>query len=70
MDESNQEVKYAGFFTRLLATLVDIAAVSFVINIVGSAITLNAFVILAIWWLYVSIMLIKWRTTIGAYYLE
>jgi uncharacterized RDD family membrane protein YckC len=65
MDESNQEVKYAGFFTRLLATLVDIAAVSFVINIVGSAITLNTFIILAIWWLYVSIMLIKWRATIG-----
>jgi len=59
------EVKYAGFFTRLLATLVDIAAVSFVINVVGSVITLNAFVVLAIWWLYVSIMIIKWRATIG-----
>ena len=63
--ENRNDVKYAGFFTRLLVTLVDIAVISFVINIVGSAITLNAFIILGIWWLYVSVMIIRWRTTIG-----
>ena len=63
--ENKIEVKYAGFFARLLATLVDIAAVSFVISAIENVITLNAFVVFAIWWLYVSIMIIKWRTTIG-----
>jgi len=62
---NKNDVKYAGFFTRLLATLVDIAVVSFVVNVMERVITLDTFVALAVWWLYVAIMLTRWRTTIG-----
>jgi len=65
MEEGNHEVKYAGFFTRLLATLVDIVIVSFIINILGSVIPLNVFVILGVWGIYVSVMLSKWNATLG-----
>jgi len=61
----NNKIVYAGFFTRLLATLVDIVVVSFVVNIIENVVTLHAFFILMIWWLYVSVMLIRWHTTIG-----
>ena len=63
--EDNHNVKYAGFFTRLLATLIDIIVISLIVNIIGGVIPLNAFIILMTWWLYVSLMIIKWRTTIG-----
>jgi len=63
MEDNN--VKYAGFFTRLLATLIDIIVISLIVNIIGVVIPLNAFVILMTWGLYVSLMIIKWRTTIG-----
>jgi len=65
MEEGNHELKYAGFFTRLLATLVDIVIVSFIINALGSVIPLNAFVILGVWGIYVSVMLSRWHATLG-----
>ena len=65
MEKSSHTVKYAGFFTRLLATLVDIVIVSFIINILGSVIPLNVFVILGVWGIYVSVMLSKWNATLG-----
>ncbi len=65
--ESNNEVKYTSFFTRLLVFLVDIFIVSlltyivhFVVNIEGKPILL-----ILILWLYFSIMISRWSTTIG-----
>ena len=66
MEQNNKEMIYAGFFTRLLATLVDIFIVSFILGIVRFAIDVKSIVFLVvIWWLYTTVMLIKWRTTIG-----
>lgn len=62
----SKEVIYAGFFTRLMATLVDLFIVSIILSIVKFAIDAKSMVILVIvWWLYTTVMLIKWRTTIG-----
>ena len=67
--ENRNEVQYAGFFTRLLATLVDIVVVSFLIYIIDLVIDnksiQNIFFMFAIWWIYTSVMLMKWRATIG-----
>ena len=57
---------YAGLFTRLLATLVDIFIVSFILSIVRFAIDAKSIVVfVVVWWLYTTVMIIKWRTTIG-----
>ncbi len=67
--ENRNEVQYAGFFTRLLATLVDIVVVLFLVYIIDLVIDnksiQNIFFMFAIWWIYTSVMLMKWRATIG-----
>ncbi|WP_309498486.1 RDD family protein [Sulfurovum sp.] len=66
MEQKTKEMIYAGFFTRLLATLVDIFIVSLILSIIRFAIDVKSIVILVVvWWLYTTVMLIKWRTTIG-----
>ena len=66
MGQKNNEMIYAGFFTRLLATLVDIFIVSLIFSIVRFAIDAKSIVVLVVvWWLYSTVMIIKWRTTIG-----
>lgn len=66
MEQESKEVIYAGFFTRLMATLVDLFIVSIILSIVRFAIDAKSIVILVVvWWLYTTVMLIKWRTTIG-----
>jgi len=67
MEEDNYEVKYAGFFTRLLVFLVDIFVVSFLVYIINIVVNIekSPVVILLIWWLYTAIMLSRWKTTIG-----
>ncbi|HIP28100.1 MAG TPA: hypothetical protein EYG82_02890 [Sulfurovum sp.] len=67
MKDSNNEVKYAGFFTRLLVFLVDIFVVSFLVYLIDTVVSIekNPIIILLIWWLYTAIMLNKWQTTIG-----
>ena len=66
MEQEKKKIIYAGFFTRLLATLVDIFIISLISSIVTFTIDIKSIVILVvIWWLYHTIMLIKWKTTIG-----
>lgn len=66
MKQKTKEMIYAGFFTRLLATLVDIFIVSLILSIVRFAIDAKSIVLLVVvWWLYTTVMHIKWRTTIG-----
>ena len=65
--ESNNEVKYASFFTRLLVFLVDIFIVSFLTYIVHFVVNIEGkpiFIILILWF-YFSIMISRWSTTIG-----
>jgi ankyrin repeat protein/uncharacterized RDD family membrane protein YckC len=63
--ENSQEVKYAGFFVRLLATLTDIAIVGFVLGALESIIPSIPFAIFILWGLYSSLMITKWHTTLG-----
>ena len=66
MEQNNKEITYAGFFTRLLATLVDIVIVLFIMDIVRFVIDAKSIVLLVVvWWLYTTVMLIKWRATVG-----
>ncbi len=66
MEQENKKIIYAGFFTRLLATLVDIFIILLISSIVTFAIDIKSIVILVvIWWLYHTIMLIKYKATIG-----
>jgi len=64
---SNNEVKYTSFFTRLLVFLIDIFVVSFLVYIINMVVSIekSPIVILLIWWLYTAIMLSRWKTTIG-----
>jgi len=65
--ESNNEVKYAGFMTRLLVFLADIFVVSFLIYSINTVISIEKYpiAILLIWWIYTAFMISKWQTTIG-----
>jgi uncharacterized RDD family membrane protein YckC len=66
MGEENKDVIYAGFFTRVLVTLVDIFIVSLILNSIKFAIDAKSIVVLIfVWWLYTTLMLTQWRTTIG-----
>lgn len=66
MGEEDKDVIYAGFFTRFLATLVDLFIISIILSIVKFAIDAKGIVVLVVvWWLYTTVMLIKWRATIG-----
>lgn len=66
MKQEKKKIIYAGFFTRLLATLIDLFIILLISSIVTFAIDIKSIVILVvIWWLYHTIMLIKWKATIG-----
>ena len=66
MEHKNKEIVYAGFFTRLLATVVDIFIISLILSIVTIAIdTKSILIVIVVWWLYNTVMLIKWKATIG-----
>jgi len=66
MEQESKKIIYAGFFTRLLATLIDIFIISIISSIIAFAINIKSILILiVIWWIYNTIMLIKWKTTIG-----
>ncbi len=66
MEQESKKIIYAGFFTRLLATLVDIFIISLISSVVTFALDIKSIVILiVIWWLYNTIMLIKYKATIG-----
>ena len=66
MGEENKDVIYAGFFTRLLATVVDLFVISVILNIVKVALdTKSILILVVVWWLYTTLMIVKWKTTIG-----
>ena len=66
MEQKKKKIIYAGFFTRLLATLIDLFIISLISSIVSFAIDIKSIIVLVvIWWLYHTIMLIKWKATIG-----
>lgn len=66
MEQENKKNIYAGFFTRLLATLVDIIVVILLLAMVSFVTDVKDFIFfIFIWWLYHTFMVIKWRTTIG-----
>ena len=59
-----KSIKYAGFFVRILAFIVDIAISVYIIDLV---VGLNRFPVisLVILWLYFTIAITLWKTTIG-----
>jgi uncharacterized RDD family membrane protein YckC len=69
MDESNQEVKYAGAFYRLMAWILDTIILSvpltFMSRVLGKENTLYMIVFIIFWWLYTSYSIYKWKGTLG-----
>ena len=66
MAQESKNIIYAGFFARLLSTFVDIFILSLILSIVTFVIDTKSIVVLVVvWWLYNTIMLIKWKATIG-----
>jgi len=66
--EGNNEVKYAGFFTRLLAVLVDIVFLSVLQGFVSYMINADSIlgtIMSGIVLIYFPFMIYKWQTTIG-----
>jgi len=63
--QSNQNIKYAGFFIRLLATIVDIAIVLFMSQAIDNVVSLSAFAIWGLWGIYTAVMINKWHATLG-----
>jgi len=65
--ENRDDLKYAGFFTRLLVVIVDIFVISLLVSIINMLVSIAATPILVplIWWLYTATMQSKWQTTVG-----
>ncbi len=68
--ENNEEIKYAGFWVRVLAFVIDGFIISIPLSIVnkifGEASTISLILGLFIWWFYTSKMLSSsWRGTVG-----
>ena len=67
MQQDNNNTIYAGFFTRLLSTLVDIFILTLLLGIISIVSDVNNLIIpVAVWWLYNSIMITKYKATLGA----
>ena len=64
MKQEITKVIFAGFFTRLLSVLVDLFIILLILNIFNIDIR-HTMVIIIVWWLYHTIMLTKYKTTIG-----
>lgn len=66
VEQESKKIIYAGFFTRLFSTFVDIFILSLMLSIVTFVIdTKSTVLIVVLWWLYSTIMLVKWKATIG-----
>jgi len=68
--ESNNDVKYAGFWVRVLASWIDglllLLPLAMVEVLLGNDSTMRLFLFFVLWWLYTSCMLSSsWRATIG-----
>ena len=69
--ENDNEVKYAGFWVRLLAFIVDIFVVSFLMSGMSKIGSMEKFpiIVILILWLYFTISINRWGTTIGGKFL-
>jgi uncharacterized RDD family membrane protein YckC/ankyrin repeat protein len=66
MEQEPNIIFYAGFFTRFLSALVDIFILLLIMTAIGLVIDVqNIMIPVGIWWLYNSIMLTKYKATIG-----
>ncbi len=66
MGHSNREIVYAGFFTRLLATIVDILLIALMLGLASNIMNIKSpFIFLAVWWFYSTLMIVKYKATIG-----
>ena len=69
MEEGNHEVKYAGFFYRLMAWILDMIILSVPLtllsNIFGTEDYLYIVLFIILWWLYTSYSILKWKGTLG-----
>jgi uncharacterized RDD family membrane protein YckC len=63
--ENNQKIKYAGFFTRLLATIIDIILIIFMMKLIENVIPLSSYAIFVLWGIYTAVMINKWHATLG-----
>ena len=65
----NNTIKYAGFFTRLIAFLLDVIVAFILLSIIKIIFIIdssNAIVLVLFWWLYSSLMLSSsWEATLG-----
>jgi len=63
--DNAKEVEYAGFFTRLLAILIDLFFLLSFISFLKIPTQSSIFVLLLIWWIYTTVMIVTWKATIG-----
>jgi len=67
--ENNKEVKYAGFFTRALASIFDTIVVSIPLGILGEIMNEDSTVYIVLmvlsWWFYNSYSIYSWQGTPG-----
>ena len=67
MEREANKIIYAGFFTRLLSTFVDIFIVVAMLGVASAALDTKSIVVLiVVWWLYNTMMIIKYKATLGA----
>lgn len=67
MQQDIKTIIYAGFFTRLLSTFVDISIVVVLLAVVSVALGIKSILLLiVVWWLYNTMMIIKYKATLGA----
>lgn len=67
--ENNTEVKYAGFFSRVIAWVIDVFILSIPLkmfsSLLGEESVIYMILGLVIWWLYTSYSIYKWQGTPG-----
>lgn len=67
--ENNTEIKYAGFFSRVIAWVIDVFILSIPLKIFSSVLGEESVMYivlgLALWWLYTSYSIYKWQGTPG-----
>ena len=67
--ENNRKVKYAGFFTRAIASIIDTIILSIPLSILSEVMdengTLYIILMVIFWWLYNSYSIYRWQGTVG-----
>ena len=70
MQDINNEIKYAGYFSRLAAAIIDYSAIFFIFNMFTNigfnfSFGISTVAIIFIFWLYFAFTVSKWQGTIG-----